>query len=239
MSEHKEQPLSATTFEPAPTAASGVATEETKAVRRPAAIGLGLAGLLLLFVFFVLPRLIAPNDPTQSGAIVDNNAGTAESSSLPNTTAGASPDVGEGRSPFAEAQESALRREAQEILQALLSKQRSLEALGAPRWAETTYRDALDLAALGDTAYRERDFEQAIASYQAGVEQLEAIEQGLPERIDALHATLIGAVEAGDLLPAQARLKELVEMAPADSRLVDLSERVSALPQVILSLIHI
>jgi len=235
VSEHKEQPLSATTFEPAPIAASSVATEETKAVQRPAVLGLGLAGLLLLFVFFVLPSLVAPDDPTQPGAITDNNAGTAEGSSYP-STAGATPDVGEGRSPFAEAQESALRREAQEILQALLSKQSALEALGAARWAETTYGDALEQAALGDTAYRERDFEQAIASYQAGVEQLEALEQGLPERIDALLATLTQAIEAGELMAAQARLSELVEMAPADSRLVDLSERVSALPQVIGSL---
>jgi tetratricopeptide (TPR) repeat protein len=236
VNEHKEQPLSATTFEPASNTASSVAVEEAKAARRPAVIGLGLASFLLLFVFFGLPSLIATDDPTQSGAIADNNSGTAESSVFQNTTAGASPDVGEGRSPFAEAQESALRREAQEILQALLGKQRSLEALGAARWAETTYRDALDLAALGDTAYRERDFEQAIASYRAGVEQLEALEQSLPGRIDALLATLTLAIEAGDLLVAQARLNQLVEMAPADSRLVDLSERVDALPQVIGSL---
>ena len=58
----------------------------------------------------------------------------------------------------------------------------------------------------------------------------------MPERIDALHATLIEAVEGGNLLTAQARLSEFVEMAPADSRLVGLSERVSALPQVISSL---
>ena len=236
MSEHKEQPLSATTFEPAPIAASSVATEEAKAVRRPAVIGLGLAGVLLLFVFFVLPSLVAPDDPTQPGATGDNSAGTAAGSPFPNTTAGATSDVSEGRSPFAEAQESALRREAQEILQALLSKQSTLEALGAARWAETTYRDALKQAALGDMAYRERDFEQAIASYRAGVEQLEALEQGLPGRIDALFATLTLAIEASDLLAAQARLNELAEMAPADRRLVDLSERVSALPQVIGSL---
>ena len=126
MSEHKEQPLSATTFEPAPIAASSVATEQTKAIQRPAMLGLGLAGLLLLFVFFVLPRLVAPDNPTQPGVTTGNNAGTAEGSSFP-STADATPDVGEGRSPFAEAQESALRREAQEILQALLSKQSALE----------------------------------------------------------------------------------------------------------------
>ena len=236
MSERKEQPLSATTFEPAPIAASGVAIKETKAVRRPAVIGLGLAGLLLLFVFFVLPSLVATDEPIQLGAIAEDNAGTADGSSFASTTAGAARDVGEGRSPFAEAQESALRREAQEVLQALLSKQSSLEALGAARWAEKVYRDALERAAVGDAAYRERDFEQAIASYQAGVDLLQALEQGLPERIDALLATLTLAIEAGDLLAAQARLHEFVEMAPADSRLVDLSERVNALPQVIGSL---
>jgi tetratricopeptide (TPR) repeat protein len=236
VSEHKEQPLSATTFEPAPIAANSAAIEETKAVRKPAVIGLGLAGLLLLFVFFVLPSLVAPDDPTQPVATVDNSAGTAEGSPFPNTTADATPDVGEGRSPFAEAQESALRNEAKDIFDVLLEKQISLEALGAAGWAETSYRDALEQAALGDTAYRERNFGRAIESYQAGVDLLEALEQGLPERINALLATLTQAIEAGELLAAQARLSELVEMAPADSRLVDLSERVSALPQVIGSL---
>ena len=235
MSDRKEQPLSATTFEPAPIAANSGAIEETQAARRPAVIGLGLAVLLLLFVFFVLPSLVTPDDPTQLGEVGATNAGTAEGS-LANPTAGVISEVGEGRSPFAEAQESALRREAQEVLQTLLSKQSALEALGAARWAETTYSDALERAALGDTAYRERDFEQAIASYQTGVDLLDALEQSLPERIDALLATLTLAIEAGDLLAAQARLNESVEMAPADSRLVDLNERVSALPQVISAL---
>lgn len=235
MSDRKEQPLSATTFEPAPIAANSGAIEETQAVRRPAVIGLGFAGLLLLFVFFVLPSLVTPDDPTQVGGVTATNAGTAKGP-LANPIAGAISEVGEGRSPFAEAQESALRREAQEVLQTLLSKQSSLEALGAARWAETTYSDALERAALGDTAYRERDFERAIASYQTGVDLLDALEQSLPERIDALLATLTLAIEAGDLLAAQARLNESVEMAPADSRLVDLSERVSTLPQVISAL---
>ena len=233
MSEHKEQPLSATTFEPAPTAVSSATVERTETLRRPAVMGLGLAVLLLLFVFFVLPHLVTPDDPASLREAAGNNAGVSGGVPLANTAAGDTTDVGEGRSPFAEAQESALRRDAQEVLQALLSKQTSLEALGAARWAETTYNDALEQAALGDEAYRERNFEQAIASYQAGLDQLEALEQGLPERIDALRATLTLAIEAGDLLAAQARLSEFVEMAPADLRVIDLSERVSALPQVI------
>ena len=233
MSEHKEQPLSATTFEPAPTAVSSANVERTETLRRPAMMGLGLAVLLLLFVFFVLPHLVTPDDPASLREAAGNNAGVSGGVPLANTAAGDTAEVGEGRSPFAEAQESALRRDAQEVLQALLSKQTSLEALGAARWAETTYNDALEQAALGDEAYRERNFEQAIASYQAGLDQLEALEQGLPERIDALRATLTLAIEAGDLLAAQARLSEFVEMAPADSRVIDLSERVSALPQVI------
>ena len=121
-------------------------------------------------------------------------------------------------------------------MQALLSLQESLAERGAARWGEPLYSEALNRAAAGDTAYRERGFKLATAEYQAAFDQLSAIEASLPERIDSLHAALTAVIEAGDVPAAQARFNDLAETAPADIRLIALRERLIALPAVISAL---
>ena len=233
MTDHKEQPLSATTFEPATAHSELVAAASGGESSRPIVIGLAAATVLLVFVFFVLPQLVTPDEEV---ATPSPEQSTATASGNFPSPVGTASEAGNGRSPFAEAQESALRREAQEALQSLLSLQESLAERGAPRWGEPDYSNALDTAAAGDTAYRERDFAAATAEYQQALDQLKSLEASLPERIEALHETLTGAIEAGEILSSQARFTELSEMAPADIRLISLEERVTALPAVIAAL---
>ena len=233
MTDHKEQPLSATTFEPATTQPESVAAASGGESSRAIIIGLAAAAVLLIFVFFVLPQLVTPNDDVATSSPEQSTATAPGNGTSP---AGTAIEAGNGRSPFAEAQESALRREAQEALQSLLSLQESLAERGAPSWGEPDYSKALEAAATGDTAYRERDFAAATADYQRALDQLLVLEASLPERIEALHETLIGAIEAGDVLSAQARFAELSEMAPTDFRLISLEERITALPAVIAAL---
>ena len=233
MTDHKEQPLSATTFEPAPLQNEPAGAAPREASSRTAFIGLAVAALLLLFVFFVLPQLVGEADsetPVPSAQSSDAKPAAASSSAA--NTAGADA----GRSPFAEAQESALRREAQEVLQPLLTLQESLADRGAARWGEPSYQGALEKAAAGDTAYRERQFELATEQYQRALEQLETLESSLPELIDSLHGDVVSAIESGDVLTASARFDELAEMAPDDIRLLTLEERLVALPSVNASL---
>lgn len=235
MNEDKTQPLSATTFEPAPVVAESESVVAQGGTSRAVLIAGGIGGALLLFVFFVLPKMVSPNTAVTADSPV-NISPTGNSDARSTSSSGTSAAAGEGRSPFAEAQESALRREAQEILQALLSLQESLAERGAARWGEPLYSEALNRAAAGDTAYRERDFKLATAEYQAAFDQLSAIEASLPERIDSLHAALIAVIEAGDVPAAQARFNDLAETAPADIRLIALRERLIALPAVISAL---
>ena len=125
MTDRKDQPLSATAFEPAPTASQTIAAEETSGGQpRWVVIGLALSIVLLIFVFIVLPQLVAPSDTALPTAATDptDASGPVPASSPANIGEAA----GNGRSPFAEAQEGALRREAQEVLQALLALQESL-----------------------------------------------------------------------------------------------------------------
>ena len=231
MTDHRDQPLSATAFEPAPTATETIAAEKTSGGQpRWVMIGLALAVVLLLFVFIVLPQLVSPNDPPLPSAAT--NAPASSGSAAPGTTPTSTDDAGTGRSPFAEAQEGALRREAQEVLQSLLTLQESLAKHGAPSWGEPAYSQALETAGKGDAAYRERDFSGATKDYQNALDQLRALEASLPERIEALHTTLVAEIERGELLPAQTGFNALQEMAPADSRLVALETRIDALPEV-------
>ncbi len=232
MTDHKEQPLSATTFEPAPATTTSVNSGSEGGQPRLVVIAPAAAAVLLIFVFFVLPQLVTPDD------VAPSLPGPEQAASSGNVTAPGSlaNDTGNERSPFAEAQESALRRNAQEVLQSLLTLQESLAERGAARWGEPTYAEALGHAAAGDTAYRERDFTGATAEYQLALDQLLELEASLPERIEAIYDTLVTAIENGDVLAAQGRFNELAEMAPADIRLIALEDRVAALPAVITAL---
>ena len=232
MTDHKEQPLSATTFEPAPTKTASVDSASEGGQPRVVVIALAAAAVLLIFVFFVLPQLVTPDEVTPGLTDTEQAASSGNIVASGNVAN----DTGNERSPFAEAQESALRRAAQEVLQSLLSLQESLAERGAARWGEPTYGEALGRAAAGDTAYRERDFTAATAEYQLALDQLLELEASLPERSEALHDTLVTAIENGDVLAAQARFSELAEMAPSDIRLIALEDRLAALPAVIAAL---
>ena len=232
MTDHKEQPLSATTFEPAPAKTESVDSGSEGGQPRVVVIALAAATVLLIFVFFVLPQLVTPDDVAPS--LTD--AEQAASSGAVIVPGSVASETGNERSPFAEAQESALRRDAQEVLQSLLTLQESLAERGAAKWGEPAYGEALGHAAAGDTAYRERDFTGATAEYQLALDQLLELEASLPERIEALYVTLVSAIETGDVLTAQARFSELAEMAPADIRLIALEDRLAALPTVIAAL---
>jgi len=233
VTDQKEQPLSATTFEPATAHPESVAAASEGNQSRALFIGLATAAVLLVFVFFVLPQLVTSDSAAPASSTGQSSAAASGSNSALNNTAD---EADNGRSPFAEAQESAVRREAQEALQALLSLQESLAERGAPNWGEPDYSTALEAAAAGDTAYREREFAAATAEYQRALDQLLVLEASLPERIEALHETLKGAIEMGEVLSAQARFTELSEMAPTDIRLVSLEDRMTALPSVIVAL---
>ena len=76
----------------------------------------------------------------------------------------------------------------------------------------------------------------ATAQYQEALDQLLALEASLPERIETLHASVTSAIEAGEVLAAQARFADLTQMAPADIRLITLEDRLGALPDVVVAL---
>ena len=92
-------------------------------------IALAAATVLLIFVFFILPKLVTPDEVTPYLTDTEQAAPSGNivaSGSIAN-------DTSNERSPFAEALESALRRDAQEVLQSLLTLQESLAERGAAK----------------------------------------------------------------------------------------------------------
>ena len=66
MTDHKEQPLSATTFEPAPANTASVDSASEGGQPRVVVIALAAAAVLLIFVFFILPQLVTPDEVAPS-----------------------------------------------------------------------------------------------------------------------------------------------------------------------------
>ena len=107
MTDHKEQPLSATSFEPAPAKTESADPGSEGGPPRMVVIALAAAAVLLIFVFFILPQLVTPDD-LGPGLTETQNGPSSANAATPGSVAN---DPGNERSPFSEAQESALRRE--------------------------------------------------------------------------------------------------------------------------------
>lgn len=73
--------------------------------------------------------------------------------------------------PFVDAQLLRARQDAQDILASLLSTQDQLEALEVTTWAADRYDDVMTLAASGDAAYQQREFDQALTIYRQAEQQ--------------------------------------------------------------------
>ena len=78
-------------------------------------------------------------------------------------------------SPWTEAQLARMRKETQDILAEMLKLQDQLEAINVTKWDEQDYQQALKTADNGDTAYRQRDFDQAKKLYEQTLAQFKLL----------------------------------------------------------------
>jgi tetratricopeptide (TPR) repeat protein len=149
-------------------------------------ITLGLAILLisLIIVIFFLPDWVENNKPTGPNEVA-NNAAVDTSSKVSTTTMppASSYPATKQLSPQEQAQNIALRKEAQSYLQDILEKQNRLEENNAESWAAEEYVTGLNHATSGDTFYNQQQFEQASKEYQQAL----AIFNPLSEKIETLY----------------------------------------------------
>mgnify|MGYP001603378785 FL=1 len=217
--------LRATSFEPQ---AQGAGVEQDSQPARQTALWvvLTIGSLLLLLVVFVLPSL-APAPPLES--IVSNEPIEPRVQS-PVTTQSQTPQS--ERSPFAEAQLAKARRAAQEVLQALLETQSRLENRAVDQWGNAAFLAASALAIEGDEYYRIQDFSRAEGVYQTALDALVVLEGELTKAVEARLTRLLIAIEGGDLAVAQRLAPLLRKMAPDSDAILDASERVPVMPEI-------
>lgn len=217
--------LTPTPFEPAQ-AQQARPAPTTGGSERPSWVLPALLGLLLLAaaVLFLLPQPAPdPAAPPVAGDTTGSDAPTGRPREGP-----AGPDA----TPWADAQQAQLRKEAQDVLGELLELQRQLQERGVEQWAPQDFANATTAASEGDELYKQRDYVPARERYQAGLAQLRAIEDSVPERLAARLERVREAMEAADPELATTNLGVAALLAPDSPEVEALRKRLDKLPQV-------
>ncbi|MEE4277213.1 MAG: hypothetical protein V2I82_01955 [Halieaceae bacterium] len=188
---------------------------------------------IALFVFFALPRLVE-QDPTVVAGPPTAEQGGGRAGPVPETTGtGAASNDSASASPYADAVEARARAEAQELLGELIDVRENLENRGALDWAASAMEAIAGLATQGDEQYRERAFDEAIASYRAALDQALALEGSLPQRFEEQLEAIEAAVEALDVEAATAALVMAERLEAGAPEIDPRRERVEALPAIV------
>ncbi len=228
----QNEPVKPTAFsladpQPAPVAATPVASGAPKWVLPT------LAGLLVfaLVVVFWLPSRIDGASPTLAETGEISAAKPSDRASDANTVKNRTEP--EQASPWSDAQQAKLRKEAQNVLAILLDAQFELQELGVEQWAAEAFTAAKNLAAQGDLQYRERQFIQARASYEQALTAMETLTESAPLTLQKNLELARQAIEKGDREGALAALAIATYIDPASAILAALNVRVDALAQLL------
>jgi tetratricopeptide (TPR) repeat protein len=232
MSSHQD-PLEPTPFDvakPAPTEAGETPTKGHQGT--PAWVLPALGGLLLLaaMVIFWLPERVA-DTPPPTDAPAEQASGTDATAAAP--PAAKPKPAGEEASPWSDAQLAKLRKEAQDVLQELLDLQFALEERGVQQWAAEEFSAAGEIAAAGDELYKTREYEAAKARYQESLAAFQALQDSIPQRLQAQLDRTLQGIEELDIATATAALDAATLIDPTAPQLGDLDQRLQTLPELV------
>ncbi len=167
-------------------------------------ITLGLAVMLtsLVIVIFFLPTWVKSNksaDTSGNTAVhTESKISSADNSNKIPTSTPPVKAVIEQLSPEEQALNIALRKEAQNSLQEILEKQKTLEENNAEVWAGEDFVKGLNHAKNGDSLYKQQQFSEANIAYQKALVQFNP----LHEQIDIIYQENIdhgnNALDTGD-----------------------------------------
>lgn len=183
---------------------------------RPDAKTITVAALALvaLAVLFLLPRFVS--EPLVTVA--------------PDLTPQPSPMT---VSPATAAQKTRFRAQSQDVLASIFTLQEALEKIQVIAWAEAGFGEAQALVAEGDRHYSLGKYQEALASYQQALNQLQALEkEGADKLASALRETP-DAIEAGQVTRVAELVALLNQLAPDDPQVKTLNTRAASLPAVL------
>ena len=159
------------------------------------ALALAAAG----FTFFVLPDLVASRQPSAAPAAVPAAVQTAPE-------------------PAVDLQQLAdLKKRAEDRRAPLPERLQRLEQRDVATWGGDAYSTARNDLAAGDAALTERDYQAALAHFDATAGGLDALEKRLPEVLRERLAQAQAAFDAGRATDAQEKYSAALQLAPDDA----------------------
>jgi len=158
-----------------------VESEHRSTVSKPVIITLFAVSIIIAFgVIFYLPDLVKPPPPEQTAATPETSQRAA-----PATAARSEPEAPKELAPWQRAQILKQKEAAEAVLEEFIRKQFDLEESNVTAWAETEFNAAKEHARTGDGHFSIREYEAAQQSYQAGLDQLLALEALAPVLLSA------------------------------------------------------
>ena len=216
--------------------AAGTRQEQKKARggKRPILwLGTGAALLVAVVVFFLLPRWV-DKPVVEPDAAATRSGPDAPGSVRPAGNAPQAPGgmAAGGDAPWRKAQQFALRKDSQEILQQLLDAQQSLEERGVTAWGRNEYEQALEQARSGDAEYSRQNFSQAHEHYARALDIFTELLQGVEELFSDNMEAGNAALSAGDAIAAKEAFSIALAIDPIDRTALLGMERVETLGEV-------
>lgn len=163
-------------------------------------------GLIVLLLLVALATLLLL--PGQIQTPTQGSVDVAEQSS----------DTAPVEQPFSDAQLLRARQEAQQILADLISAQNELEELMVESWANDANSEILELAASGDVAYRQREFEDALNLYKQAEELASGLLQQRSSYADEALAEGDAAFSRADITMALEKYRLAQTLAPDNEK---------------------
>jgi tetratricopeptide (TPR) repeat protein len=173
-------------------------------------ITLGLTVMLisLVIVIFFLPTWVENNNVTDTSdnTLVDaiSKLSITDSRKIPTTSR--KPLV-EKLPPEEQARNIALRKQAQNYLQEILGKQRSLEENNAELWAGERFMGGINHVSTGDELYKKKYFAEANEAYQQALDSFNPLYEKIKTVYQENIARGINALDTGDFILALAAFK--------------------------------
>ncbi|MDO8862628.1 hypothetical protein Q6D67_13035 [Haliea sp. E1-2-M8] len=179
-----------------------------------------LLALALAVIFWLPGRLQTPVATPEAVPAANRGNPPAETTQAPRETPAEA-----AASPWSDAQQARLRKEAQDVLGQLLPLQFELEERGADSWAAEALASAMAAAGRGDAHYQAREFVPAREQYEDSLAQLQALEAAIPEILEEALQRAAAALEAGDRETLAAALAQAALLAPDSPELAALTAR--------------
>jgi tetratricopeptide (TPR) repeat protein len=162
-------------------------------------------GLLVLAASLLIVLSPEPNSLSSSNTLV---SAQGEATQLAQAVVKANSET----APWDESRDQQARTDSQDILSQLLSAKKDLEAKKVLTWGESGYQSALAKAAIGDELYKVKDFQNAIASYQAALDEMQSLEDLIPDVLATLVAEGNLAIDRGKTDLAREKFKAAINL---------------------------